>query len=161
MVKCIHLKLQSLNKVNFFKLISDGLSLFQESDKIYGYQELGFMKDYHFIVTNHNYTKGFHLFIDSCTNLELGLTIIGTGNENASFPITRLNSEFSGRSSHSYGSYVQIKGNKYANKKMRITLGHVGHIPPANIFSVFTTTEGYGNFNYSIHFKTQDQKYFN
>jgi hypothetical protein len=125
--------------------------LFQESHKIYGYNEIGFMKDYHFIVTNHNYTKGFDLFIDSCTNLELGLTIMGTGNENASFPITRMNSEFSGKSSHSFGSYVQIKGNRYANKRMRISLAHVGHIPPANIFSVFTTTEGRGTLFFYQH----------
>ena len=54
-----------------------------------------------------------------------------------------MNSEFSARSTHAFSSYLEIKGNQFANKKLKITLGHSGNIPPAKVFSIFTSTEGY------------------
>eukprot|EP01080_Neovahlkampfia_damariscottae_P003618 gene3618-6434_t len=121
-----------------------GSFLFQEHNKIYAdgeYNDL--LRNYNFFVTNNNFTKGFHLYIESCTNLPLGLAAMGSSDENATFPITFMNSEFSARSNNDFASAIEIKGNKFANKKLKISLSHLSHIPPANVFSIFSSTEGY------------------
>jgi hypothetical protein len=123
----------------------DGIHLFQEFTKVYGDEEFfEETREYNFYVHNHNSTKGFYMYLESCTNLPIGMKMFGTSDENTTFPIDMGKSEFTGSPVDVYSESITLKGSYFSNTKMKISLAKPPAADHSKLFSIFTSTKGFG-----------------
>jgi hypothetical protein len=84
------------------------------------------------------------MYLESCTNLPIGMKMFGTSEENTTFPIDISKSEFSSSPVDEYSESITMKGSYFSNTKMKISLIKPPASDHSKLFSIFTSTKGFG-----------------
>lgn len=116
--------------------------LSQEYETFFSEDFNGIQRQPWFILNQYKHSKGFQMFMQSCTSAPVGGKVFYTTNETAQFPINWRNAQMSSTTYSPYSEGISVSGTQFAEKKMLVGLGN-RQPGRSSLYSIFSSTKSY------------------